>query len=379
MFDDYNTDNQLYVIVPIRPQYKGEKYQIAIQRDWDWRQLRESQSLNTGTGVADLMDEKDEEVALDNLIVVYPEITQIPTVEQYVLYGLIKVSIDVDNYTYFLRVKDEVMSVLRLEDDEIIDVGIVDEVAEKVDIVQGTFEGLIDGLVMVLSEVKAPWLAKILYPHRPSAVIPYYNSHESYYNAAIVLVKEPLILADAVENNYDSVYRILIYYVIRLKYLDGYDYTVKNLMIDVINTVANSHYPDLTTNNEQLSKTIYPSIASWTHIIREDIEKEDIYLGKLSKIIRTGIKVTYPGQDIHGLDRLEKELYDKLLIFFHQEEDKFLERTQSRYLSPSDWRMMIETVKTLYTGLSLTGKPLPPRLVRYSQLAIQWLKIHKEV
>jgi hypothetical protein len=375
MFDEYNKDNELYVIVPIRPQYKGEKYQISVERNWNWRQLREYQNPNTGTGISDLMDEKDEEVGLDELIVMYPEITQIQRVEQYALYGYIRAANEIDNYTYYLRAKGQVISVLRVKD-EIIDVGIVDEVAEKINIIQGTFEGLIDGLVLVLSEVKVPWLAKLLYPYRPTQVIPSTWLDTSCYNAAIMLSKDPLIMVDAVENHYDSVYRLLIYYFTRLGYLDGYDHTVKNLMINIINTVANSHYPNLATN-EQLSKAIYPSIASWTFMLPKAFEHEDIQLGKLSKIIRTGIKVTYPGKDQHGLDRLERDLYDKLLIFFHQEEDKFLEKTYMPYIPPSDWRMMIEIVKTLYTALSLTGKPLPPKVVRYSQLANEWLKIHK--
>jgi hypothetical protein len=377
MFDAYNKDNELYVIVPIRPRYKGEKYQIAIQRNhhiFDY--------VNGGT-IGDLMDEKDEEVDLNELNLLYPEITRLQQIDHYVRFGSLIRRKDIDDYTYSIYIKDSTLTVLRHKDDKIfgeakISSEMVDDVVKKLDITQATFEVLLDELVGILTDVDAPWLAKILYPYRPTQVIPSTKQDSLIFpnwssnNAAVMLCAEPMTLADAVTKHYGSVYLLLEYYVSYTYYIN-----VSNDLLNIVNNVTKSHYPN--TAAQAMSRALeYETFRKWLAPTEHDYTKDDIHFTvKLSEIIRRAINRILPGMDKHGLDRLEKDLHDNILRYFHQQEDKFIEKNHDYY--DGDWRKGLQTIKTLYTALTtLSDKKLPPRLERYSQIAIEWLKTHKK-
>jgi len=348
MFDSYNKNSDLYVIVPNKPQYKGEKYQIAVDR---YPQPGEHRGP-----VSALMNEKDEEVELDDFVSLYPEITQIQKIDQYVRYDIVYMSKKKDGYMHLLYTS---LTVIREKDEKIIDIGIIDEAAKKIVVVQGTLEGLVDGLLLQLQNSDAPWMAKILYSYRPEQVLAVFN------NSADMLMEEPAILADAVENHYNSVYGILVWYVDRNYSIDAYCGTMKAQIMKHIFGA----YPAGRVVNK-----LYLAIASWLSTSAHSFDNDDKkFTIELTREIRRGLD-TFPLTEDEKV-KIEKDLHNKTLRFFHQQEDKLLEKTYDR-CGAHRWRKTHQIIKFLYTALSPI-KPLPPRLVRYSLMSIEWLKLHK--
>lgn len=85
MYDTYADIGNMYVIVPKKPRYTGEKYQLLI--------------YHSGT-LGDLMNERDEEVDYIELYDMYPEIpAAIDSYRNYLLYG--RRTATVDKYMLF--------------------------------------------------------------------------------------------------------------------------------------------------------------------------------------------------------------------------------------------------------------------------------------
>ena len=66
MFDDYNKDGPLYVLIPKNPKHDGEKYQLFFD-------FHHEESDCSEDSPQQFMDEKDEEVLMDDLRKVFPK------------------------------------------------------------------------------------------------------------------------------------------------------------------------------------------------------------------------------------------------------------------------------------------------------------------
>jgi len=365
MFEGYNRDSILYVIIPKKPRYEGEKYQIAIERVVG----------KSDSGISDLMDEGDEEVELDDLISLYPEIRQIEAIDRYLRYGYIAHGEEIDGYVYYVYVKeldqtpDSIRTVIRLKNNEVTDMGVIDPIAKKLDMVQGTIEAMADGLVLALKGITAPWLATLLYRYRPKMVLePGPGFGDIHYNAVNMLQEQPVIMADAIQNHYESVYKLLIHYTRQIYRIDIYKHWGV-LLSNVIDTVTKKHHlPKLHLKYQ---------IGDWMHRIAYDYENDDEYFTKLRSIIRAEIDRSLPGKDKHVLDELEKDLYDNIIIFMHEQEDNFAVLESLPYSHAPDFRKAHHAIKFLYTALAAVPTPLPPRVVRYSLISIRWVELHK--
>lgn len=111
--------------------------------------------------------------------------------------------------------------------------------------------------------------------------------------------------------------------------------------------------------------------------IAHDYENDDEHFTKLHSIIRAEIDRSLPGKDKHVLNKLEKDLYDNIIIFMHEQEDNFAVLESLPYSHAPDFRKAHHAIKFLYTALAAVPTPLPPRVVRYSLISIRWVELHK--
>lgn len=92
MFDSYYAQGDLYVVVPKKPSYKGERYQVLIKPG------RKRFSYETPV----IMNEQDSPVKAYDLLRMYPEIVNIPNYDaDIVLYGTV-----IDKIGYYHIFKD---------------------------------------------------------------------------------------------------------------------------------------------------------------------------------------------------------------------------------------------------------------------------------
>jgi hypothetical protein len=257
MFDYYNQDDDLYVIIPKKASYEGEKYQLAIDR--------------TSNRINDTMNEQDSPVKKMDLLTLYPEIQQISAVAQYALYGgnlSRQYDLPEGKYNMYDDKNEAVedggigddddddtidMTIVRFQDEIPTDIGnlVCDYETTELTMRQGTIEALIPSLIELFQNPPADTpcgLAKIIYPYAPEKLlssistpltrglgrddtlaikkektlaiwdlvarpmdprlVPWYDT-ETVEQLTHLLVHAPAIRADAIQNHYDQVLFIL--------------------------------------------------------------------------------------------------------------------------------------------------------------------------
>jgi hypothetical protein len=355
MFDEYNKADILYVIIPKKPQYEGEKYQIAISRD--------------DGGIEQHMNEKDEPFEINELVTLYPETRQMRNIDEYVRYGRVfdKRIIGSDEYRLSEKEPETVglgdLMIVRIRDGNIMDVGVIDRVEDKVKITQGKLESLMDGFGFLLEFYDDLWLLILLYQYIPIVVL---NAH--YIRVADMLLQEPSIMADGLLNHYDALVGVLV------KCLNVFDVRVStHELVSIVTAAASSARLDM-YDVGRLGTNIAESISILADEINDDYVHtiDEILSIKLPEIIRKEINETpYEGY----VGALEKDLYTKIKLYFHQKED---ERSISFTSSSMYWINMFkpihQTIKELYTALAPHGK-LSLKIKQNALKSIKWLKI----
>jgi hypothetical protein len=160
MFEEYNEDNTLYVIIPKNPRHKGEKYQISIPND---------DGDMEDPSATDLMDETDEPIEIKDLVTLYPEIIQIHAIDKYyqelreeelheLTFGK-RIGIDIyenAEYRFYKKVDDQlVYTIVRFTDKIPTSIGIIDALSKKVTMIEGKFESIAGGLSSIIARMDA--------------------------------------------------------------------------------------------------------------------------------------------------------------------------------------------------------------------------------
>jgi hypothetical protein len=249
LFNHYNKDHLLYVIVPKKPQYKHEKYQISISREV-------SESMPQGKMI-DLMTEEDYEADMYDLGSLYPGIYRIPGTEPLSFYGHVLDKLIKGDDIYILyntpdtapRWEEKwvqwedtlgslgdayrVTAMVHYKHDVVQDIALImtdDDVnihynrkrheipEDRVEIVQGTMEGALPGIARAADLYENPsqsqmdkvfagettWLTRKIYDSDPVVML------QHTFAAFTLLYDEPEVLADAVHKHYDMVLAIIV-------------------------------------------------------------------------------------------------------------------------------------------------------------------------
>jgi hypothetical protein len=404
MFEEYNEDNTLYVIIPKNPRHKGEKYQISIPDD--------------DGDIEDLMDETDEPIELKDLVTLYPEIIQIHAIDKYYqelreeelreltysrMFG--KRLAEYAEYKFYNTVDDQLITIVQNKIPKSI--GIIDILSKKVTMIEGKFESIAEGLFFILEDMVYPpvgilslkasmgeqppiWLMVILYPYIPTQIL----DSSDHLMVSTMLIQEPLILEDALMHHNDAVVDVLValltdMYPPPVSYLStdhplyGFSDThTKQAVYDIITTVYRKLNMGIQGKRFEASRHI---LANKSSDLFRDVfvtykgSRLDIR-ATLSAIVVESInwangtdnrRASKAGTIDKKFIELFEELYSNIEQYIQHFERRYIKQLSS--IIPTDVEIITHRqIKTLYNILESHGTYLSPKIKQMSLISAKY-------